>query len=173
MRQQRDVALRAAQTDELTGISNRAHIMEQLNHSIHEWRDRSVPCGVVLLDLDYFKRVNDTYGHPAGDIVLRNFAHTVHQSLRRDDGFGRLGGEEFMVLFRGMTAKDLGRVVVAVLDVVRQCHPLPTHPEFTYTCSAGMTELRVGDDLRSVYTRADEALYQAKGAGRDRCMWAA
>lgn len=172
MRQQRDVALRAAQTDGMTGISNRAHIMEQLRDSIAERQQRDTPCGVVLLDLDYFKRVNDSYGHPAGDAVLKDFAHTVQRSLRRDDSFGRLGGEEFLLLFRGMSPKNLGSVVSVLLNVVRQRHPLPAHPDFGYTCSAGMTELRPGDDVRSVYKRVDEALYQAKGAGRDRSMWA-
>ena len=172
IRQQRDVALRAAQTDSLTGISNRSHIMEQLRHSINERQHRGTPCGVVLLDLDHFKRVNDTYGHPAGDAVLKDFAQTVQRSLRRDDGFGRVGGEEFLVLFRGMKPKDLGSVVSVLLNVVRQRHPLPAQPEFGYTCSAGMTELCLGDDVRSVYKRVDAALYQAKGAGRDRSMWA-
>jgi diguanylate cyclase (GGDEF)-like protein len=172
MRQQRDVALRAAQTDGMTGISNRAHIMDLLRDSIDERQHRAAPCGVVLLDLDHFKRVNDSYGHPAGDAVLKDFAHTVQRSLRRDDGFGRLGGEEFLLLFRGMSPKNLGSVVSVLLNVVRQRHPLPAHPEFGYTCSAGMTELRLGDDVRSVYKRVDEALYQAKGAGRDRSMWA-
>jgi len=124
------------------------------------------------LDLDHFKRVNDSYGHPAGDAVLKDFAQTVYRSLRRDDGFGRVGGEEFLVLFRGMTPKDLGSVVSVLLNVVRQRRPLPAHPDFAYTSSAGMTEIRLGDDVRSVYKRVDEALYEAKGAGRNRCIWA-
>ncbi len=171
VRQQRDVAVRAAQTDVLTGISNRAHSMQLLEQFLQDLRHKGTPCGVVLLDLDHFKRINDTYGHPVGDAVLKHFAHTVQRSLRRDDGFGRVGGEEFVVLFHGMRPTSLGDVVPVLLNVVRQSRPLPEHPEFSYTCSAGMTELRADDDARSVYNRVDAALYAAKGAGRDRCMW--
>jgi diguanylate cyclase (GGDEF)-like protein len=172
LRQARDVALRAAQTDVLTGISNRAHILQQVEHSIEQLNLYDTPCGVALVDLDHFKRVNDTYGHPAGDAVLKHFAHAVHGILRRDDGLGRVGGEEFVILFPGIYPTGLEGIVSRILDIVRQSHPLPEHPQFGYTCSAGIAALRPAEKLRSLYNRLDVALYAAKGAGRDRCIWA-
>lgn len=172
LRQARDVAVRAAQTDVLTGISNRAHILQLLEQSIAQMDLDGTPCGVALVDLDHFKRVNDTYGHSAGDAVLKHFAHTVHEVLRRDDGLGRVGGEEFLVLFPGMVATGLENIVTRILDAVRSAQPLPDHPQFAYTCSAGMGTLKPNESLRSVYNRLDEALYAAKAAGRDGCVWA-
>lgn len=171
LRQARDVAVRAAQTDVLTGISNRAHILQLLEQSIEQLSLDGTPCGVVLVDLDHFKRVNDTYGHPAGDTVLKHFAHTVHDILRRDDGLGRVGGEEFLILFPGLCAVGLEDIVTRILDTVRSSLPLPEHPRFGYTCSAGIGSLKPNESLRSAYNRLDEALYAAKAAGRDRYVW--
>lgn len=172
VRQARDFAVRAAQTDVLTGISNRMHIMEQLQRRLQQVHVRQQPCGIVMLDLDYFKHVNDGYGHHAGDTVLKHFASTVHETLRRDDGFGRLGGEEFMLLFPNTEADELERIVSRILGLVRGSRPLPEHPQFDYTCSAGVGMLQAQEAVSSAYCRADEALYVAKTAGRDRFIWA-
>ncbi len=172
VRQARDLAMRAAQTDVLTGISNRMHIMEQLQLRLQQVHALQQPCGLVLLDLDYFKRVNDSYGHHAGDTVLRHFASTVNETLRRDDGFGRLGGEEFMLLFPNINADELERIVSRILDLVRGSRPLPEHPQFDYTCSAGVSMLEPHEPANSAYCRTDEALFVAKTSGRDRCIWA-
>ncbi len=172
LRQARDVALRAAQTDVLTGISNRAHILQQLEHCIAQLNQFDTPCGVALVDLDHFKRINDRYGHPAGDAVLQHFAHAVHDVLRRDDCLGRVGGEEFLVIFPGIYAVGLESIVARTLDIVRQSRPLPAQPQFGYTCSAGIATLRPQETLRSLYNRLDVALYAAKGAGRDCFIWA-
>ena len=98
LRQARDGALRAAQVDALTGVSSRAHVLEQLDLRLNQLRGNQQPCGLVLLDLDYFKKINDTYGHNAGDEVLQRFARLVVSSLGRNDGFGRIGGEEFLLV---------------------------------------------------------------------------
>jgi diguanylate cyclase (GGDEF)-like protein len=172
LRQARDVAQRAVQTDGLTGISSRAHVLLQLEQYQARLRADQTPCGVVLLDLDYFKRVNDTYGHQAGDTVLQHFARTVHAALRREDCFGRVGGEEFLLLFPGMDMDSLNATVPRILNLVRDARPLPLFPDFFYTCSAGLDLLRPEDDARQAYQRVDEALYAAKAAGRDRCMQA-
>jgi diguanylate cyclase (GGDEF)-like protein len=172
LRLARDGALRAAQVDVLTGISNRAHVMQQLDKRLDQLRERQQPCGLVMLDLDHFKRVNDTYGHQAGDVVLTHFARLVEATLRREDGFGRLGGEEFMLLLPNITHAALEQTVGRVLKKVRSARPLPEVPGFAYTCSAGLTMLDPSQDAAHNMRRADAALYAAKAQGRDQLVWA-
>lgn len=172
LRLARDGALRAAQTDALTGISNRAHILQQLDQRLEQLRMAGQPCGVVMLDLDHFKRVNDTHGHHAGDLVLTHFARLVASTLRREDGFGRLGGEEFMLLFPNIEAAALTHIVNRVLEMVRTSEPLPDVPDFGYTCSAGLAMLEPGLDAIENIRKADRAVYAAKANGRNRLEWA-
>lgn len=171
LRLARDSALRAAQIDVLTGISNRAHALQQLDLRLEQLRTQQQPCGLVMLDLDNFKRVNDTYGHSGGDQVLTHFARVVGGTLRREDGFGRLGGEEFMLLFPNIAPTALEHAVGRVLDLVRQGHPLPEAPAFKYTCSAGLVMLDPSQDAIQNMRNADRALYAAKAQGRDRLVW--
>ncbi|MDR3367628.1 diguanylate cyclase domain-containing protein [Rhodoferax sp.] len=171
LRQDRDGALRAAQTDVLTGISNRAHVLQQLDLRLEQLRTLHQPCGLVMLDLDHFKQVNDTYGHAGGDQVLRHFAHLVVGTLRRDDGFGRLGGEEFMLLLPHIEPQALEQAVGRVLSLVRQSKPLPQVPAFSYTCTAGLVMLDAKQDVIENMRNADRALYQAKALGRDQMVW--
>jgi diguanylate cyclase (GGDEF)-like protein len=172
LRQDRDFALRASQTDELTGISNRRFMMAALENMVH--RPNTVVSGCVcIIDLDFFKRINDSYGHHAGDQVLIDFARRVHPLVRRRDSFGRIGGEEFMLVLPD-TALEQGKVIIdRILDIVRVARPIRTVPDFCYTCSAGLAELRPGDAAEQLYARADEALYLAKVSGRDRLKIAA
>lgn len=172
LRLARDGALRAAQIDALTGISNRAHILQQLDQRLEQLRTAGQPCGVVMLDLDHFKRVNDTHGHHAGDLVLTHFARLVASTLRREDGFGRLGGEEFMLLFPNIEAEALTRIVSRVLEMVGASAPLPEVPEFRYSCSAGLALLKPGLDAIENIRNADRAVYAAKANGRNRLEWA-
>ena len=172
LRQARDVALRAAQTDALTGLSNRAHIMQQLTHRLEQQRLQQQPCGIALLDLDHFKRINDRYGHPGGDAVLKDFARTVLATLRREDALGRVGGEEFMLLFPGITVDEMNRILPRILALVRESRPMPGQTRFSYTCSAGVGMLTAEDDAATVIARVDQALYAAKAAGRDCFKWA-
>lgn len=172
LRLARDGALRAAQTDVLTGISNRAHVMQQLDKRLEQLHRQQQPCGLVLLDLDHFKRVNDTYGHQAGDVVLVNFARLVESALRREDGFGRIGGEEFLLLCPNVDRAGLEHMVTRVLNKVRVARPLADEPAFGYTCSAGLAMLDPVQDTTQNLRRADAALYVAKADGRDRMVWA-
>jgi diguanylate cyclase (GGDEF)-like protein len=172
LRLARDGALRAAQIDTLTGISNRAHILQQLDRRLEQLRTIGQPCGMVILDLDHFKRVNDTHGHHAGDLVLTHFARLVASTLRREDGFGRLGGEEFMLLFPNVEAGVLTQIMNRVLEMVRTAEPLPDVAGFRYTCSAGVTMLEAGLGAKENIRNADRAAYAAKANGRDRLEWA-
>jgi len=171
LRLARDGALRAAQVDALTGVSNRRHVLQQLDTRLQELRQRQQPCGLVMLDLDNFKSINDTYGHSAGDTVLVHFARLVEATLRRGDGFGRIGGEEFMLLLPNITPEALTHAVSRVLELLRTAFPLLQAPQFHYTCSAGLAMLDSSQEPADNMRRADAALYKAKAAGRDRLEW--
>lgn len=172
LRLAKDAAVRAAQTDVLTGISNRSHIMAQLTQRIELLHTQQQPCGVVLLDLDHFKRVNDTYGHQTGDTVLAHFTHMVKQTLRQEDCFGRIGGEEFMVLCPNTSDEGLNQLMTRILSTLRESRPLVEFPQFYGTCSMGVGQLKMQDTVSSICRRVDEALYAAKAAGRNCFMWA-
>ena len=172
LRLERDLARRAALTDSLTGISNRAHITEQLVAQLHRVRSVDASCGIAMLDLDFFKKINDGYGHLAGDTVIRHFARFLHQVLRRGDGIGRLGGEEFLVLLPGVTANTLSDRMQKLLEALAQERPLEDQPGFVYSCSIGGTLLCSDDTMDMALQRADAALYSAKDQGRNRYVWA-
>ena len=167
LRQSRDLALRAAQTDALTGISNRAHIIAQLEQRLEQIRQRRQLCGIALIDLDDFKHINDRFGHTSGDLVLKHFAQTVQQTLRHEDGFGRIGGEEFLLLFPRIDAISLESIVGRIMALLRDTIALPEHPQFRYTFSAGLGVLQACDTSGSAYRRVDEAMYAAKADGRN------
>lgn len=171
LRQARDLALRAAQTDDLTGISSRRAMMtalEALNDAVAEGRAGS-GC-VCLLDLDLFKRINDHFGHQIGDRVLIAFARLVQGAMRRHDRFGRIGGEEFMLILPDTSLAKAKLIVADILDMVRNARPIPDAPLLSYTCSGGIAEILPGGSITDLYARADRALYLAKNAGRDRLV---
>lgn len=169
VRQDRDFALKASQTDELTSVSNRRFMMAALD-SLANGHAASQPKGgcICIIDLDYFKRINDLYGHQAGDDVLVNFARLVHPLVRRRDSFGRIGGEEFMLILPDTTLSQGELIIERILTTVRNSRPILNAPGFSYTCSAGLAEFHPGETARELYARADEALYHAKQGGRDR-----
>jgi diguanylate cyclase len=166
LRQAHVKALRAAQTDALTGLSNRRHTLQLLQQALTQ--SESWPLCAVMLDLDGFKRVNDELGHAAGDQVIRDFARHLQVSIRREDGCGRMGGDEFVLILPTAGCGQAGSIVERLLARVRLARPLPEHPERGYTCSAGLVEARWGDSAEALLERADAALYRAKAAGRDR-----
>ena len=165
LRQQRDLALRAALSDPLTGLSNRRHMHDVLA-STQAGTGRGT--AIVLLDIDHFKRVNDSLGHDAGDALLRHFASLVQAQVRREDLAARWGGEEFLLLLREIDADAAHDVVERLLASVRDSVPLPQHLSFRYSCSAGLTFLQPGECAKAALKRADKALYAAKRGGRDR-----
>ncbi|MGN6087044.1 GGDEF domain-containing protein [Trinickia sp.] len=154
---------RLATIDELTGALVRRAFMERAEAAIAASEASGAPLALALMDLDNFKAVNDRHGHAAGDCALAHFASTVSQALRPGDLFGRLGGEEFAVLFpatREAQAQHLTNGLRAAI-AQRPCDQTP------YTFSAGVDEFRRGDRLARVLARADAALYTAKALGRD------
>lgn len=169
LRQDRDIALRAAQTDELTGTSNRRFVFAKLASQIENVQN-GTECafGLCVIDMDFFKHINDRFGHQGGDRVLRDFVKIAHASIRRSDCFGRIGGEEFMLIMPRTSMEECLGIVERLLDKVRQSRPFASDPDFSYSCSAGVAIHRPGETASEIYTRADRALYQAKQDGRSR-----
>lgn len=162
-----------AMTDLLTELPNREAWQERLAFEYNRWQRYSHPLTVGVLDIDLFKRVNDSYGHKAGDRVLQLVAREFRERLRTTDFVARFGGEEFVVLFPETGPADARTVVDKLREHVSK---LPFHfrgEPVTVTFSAGLAGFVPGDTEESVFDRADRALYQAKGAGRDRVITSA
>ncbi|MBN9983159.1 GGDEF domain-containing protein [Rhizobium laguerreae] len=167
VRQDRDQAIKASYTDELTGVANRRFAMARVDDMLAAAKDGSDGC-LAVFDIDNFKQINDRLGHHAGDLVLRDFANRIHQSVRRNDCFGRVGGEEFVLVMPATGPEDAIAMVERMLTVIRFSRPLPDSPDFSYTCSAGIAACAPSDSASDLYRRADQALYAAKLSGRDR-----
>ena len=160
--------LRAATHDDLTGLLNRRAFMDQAGRLLDLAARSGRPVSLCLADLDHFKRVNDTWGHQVGDRVLRDFAATAMEALRRTDVLARLGGEEFVVMLpeTGSEAAMLTAERIRAGAERRRVIPEPV-----YTVSIGVATLektRGARDLDLMLRRVDEALYTAKGEGRNR-----
>lgn len=168
LRLARDLAQRANLVDPLTSVGNRKHVLQRLQQALAD--PHGQPACVVMADLDHFKRINDGMGHAAGDQVLCHFAQWLTQRLRRADTFGRLGGEEFLIVLHDISPDGAEEVIQRLLEDLPQAQPLPEHPDFHYSCSYGLAVARPGDSPESVMARADAALYAAKQAGRSRCV---
>jgi len=159
-----------AQLDELTGLLNRRYIMRSLNEEIDRAQRSRAACSIAIIDLDFFKRINDQFGHPVGDEVLRTFAITLFANLRTTDKVGRYGGEEFLMILPD-TAKDAAVGTINRLRaIVSQVEWAGTSSIIYLTMSAGVSEIREEDTAADILARADAALYNAKNAGRNRVI---
>ncbi|UXS42064.1 GGDEF domain-containing protein [Agrobacterium tumefaciens] len=171
LRQDRDLAVRASQTDELTGTANRRFVFAKLALQVERAaRELEAPFCLCTLDIDFFKQINDRFGHKCGDAVLRDFVGIAHSVIRRVDCFGRIGGEEFMLVLPRSTVAEGREIVERLLQKVRLSRPLSEFPDFSYSCSAGLTVYRAPESADDVFMRADQALYAAKEKGRDRLL---
>ena len=158
-----------ASTDALTGLANRRSIERAGATAIVRARTEAAPLVALTFDIDHFKRVNDTYGHPIGDEVLRRVARACPHGLRQRDMVGRTGGEEFLVLLPDTRLTDALPVGERVRAAVAATAFNDLAPGLATTISIGLAELRPEDaDLAALVTRADLALYRAKGGGRNR-----
>lgn len=169
-RQLADVTV-AAKTDSLTGLMNRRALDEELRKILTEFEQQGRPATLLLLDVDHFKRFNDTHGHPAGDQALKLLADVLLAHSRESDIVTRYGGEEFAVIFRGAKAASVCQRAENMRNAIGQS-PIPIeHSALRITASSGLTEIQTGDDPESLLKRADEALYAAKLDGRDCGYW--
>ncbi|MEW6077078.1 MAG: GGDEF domain-containing protein [Thermodesulfobacteriota bacterium] len=155
--------------DELTGVYNRRHLVSILEREKALADRTGVNFAVCLLDLDDFKQINDTYGHLAGDIVLKEFAQAIRKDIRKEDYVARYGGEEFIVLFTGTRCVDNGTdCALRMQSITRRLTFADINPAIRLTVSIGMTIYRLNESIDDLLTRADTAMYQAKKSGKDR-----
>jgi diguanylate cyclase (GGDEF)-like protein len=157
-----------AELDELTGSFNRRCIMRMLDDEIARAHRSRAPFSVALIDLDWFKRINDAYGHPTGDEVLRTFAITVFANIRSIDRFGRYGGEEFLLILPDTPHDVAARILDRQREIIAELDWSAFSPGMSVTISAGVATLAPGEAPDALLARADSALYAAKAQGRNR-----
>lgn len=163
-----DMAIR----DELTGIHNRRYLMERITEEANRCSRSGAAFCLCMIDIDFFKKINDRCGHLGGDEVLRRVARTASQALRQADFFGRYGGEEFVML---LTDTALEGAMITAERLRKQIEGLSfaqINPELCVTVSIGVAEHPRRGETAATLQRADEALYRAKHAGRNQCVGA-
>jgi len=156
--------------DFLTGILARHAIMGVLKREVELSRRSGAPLSVAIFDVDFFKKVNDQYGHPAGDRALQHVVLKISQSIRKTDWFGRWGGEEFLLVCPNLPKEDAWTRLDEIRESIRE--PLALSPDITITLSAsvGVSFFPESPDLETIMSSADKALYIAKESGRNRVV---
>jgi diguanylate cyclase len=165
-RAKQDAELLAA-SDVLTGALSRAAILPLIEKSVKRAARSGIPACVAMIDLDWFKTINDRFGHLAGDQVLRRVVDCVRDCLRTSDVIGRFGGEEFVLLLQGADASGAARLIERIRGAVSEANWSDIGAGLKVSVSCGITSVRSTDTLDGVLARADEALYAAKRGGRD------
>ena len=162
---------RLATTDSLTGVNNRHHFLELAREELLRAKRYNRSLALLMLDLDHFKNVNDSYGHHTGDKVLQEFSQACLAAIRETDCFGRLGGEEFAVLLVETSVQDARRVAERIRSRVEEMTILAGGQTIKTTVSVGLTTLEPADVyFKEIMQRADQALYAAKNAGRNQVV---
>ena len=156
--------------DQLTGTLNRRGLDDAMQREVARAERRKSPLCVAILDLDNFKKLNDTYGHQAGDDALVHLSQVVKQTLRPTDIVARYGGEEFIVLFSDTNLKQAVDVMRRLQRQLTKQFFLHNHERLLITFSAGVARLKAGESQESVFARADKAMYQAKLQGKNRVV---
>lgn len=154
--------------DSLTQLANRRCVEKELQSRIEEKKRLNVPFGVLFIDIDHFKKFNDTYGHPVGDMILRSIANTFKANTRPYDLYGRWGGEEFVGIIRNIKADDLEMLGKRILSLIEKTYIVHDENKLSVTVSIGATLVREEDSSESLIQRADRNLYKAKSTGRNR-----
>ena len=160
-------------TDSLTGAGTRKAFKDESTKLLSMASRHGMPLSCIALDVDHFKRVNDTYGHAAGDQVLVGIVKTLKSELRQSDFIGRIGGEEFAVLLPQTEPSVALHVAEKLRQQIKALHFPGSNPPIAVTASFGVSSFASGDDIQSLLGRADNALYEAKRTGRDRTVRAA
>jgi diguanylate cyclase (GGDEF)-like protein len=157
-----------AELDDLTGSFNRRCIMRILDDGIIQAHRTNAPFSIALIDLDWFKRINDAYGHPIGDEVLRTFAITVFANIRSNDRFGRYGGEEFLLVLPDTPHDVAAQILDRLRAIIAELDWSAFSTGMRVTISAGVATLKPDETPDTFLARADSALYAAKARGRNR-----
>jgi two-component system, cell cycle response regulator len=157
-----------ALTDGLTGMHNRRYFDDAMNEYLEQFRKIDKPIGLMILDLDHFKKVNDTYGHDVGDEVLRQIARCLQEFTRYHDVVARLGGEEFAVVAPNMSRESLFKLAERIRYAISSLNIKSGNVTLRVTMSIGLTIWDQKETAEQLYKRADMQLYQAKRSGRNR-----
>lgn len=157
-----------ANQDPLTGIGNRRYIEMKIKSSLLEFQQTSEPFGLLLLDIDRFKRVNDNYGHDIGDQVLKMLTSTIEKNIRTTDHIGRWGGEEFIVIVHNLDLNHLRWISDKLRALVASSYLPVSGGIVQVTVSVGATLAQPSDTLATLVKRADRLLYKSKAEGRNR-----
>jgi len=156
-----------AYTDSLTGVNNRGAFLQASNEEISRSRRLSYYVGVMMLDLDHFKAINDTYGHDAGDKVLKQVSQAMSNCLRKEDTLGRIGGEEFAIITPGTDKGAMHKLASRLQQSISLLHFSFLPEDKNITVSIGYTKISNDEDFKAALKRADEHLYAAKASGRN------
>ncbi|MCR9136644.1 MAG: diguanylate cyclase [Alphaproteobacteria bacterium] len=160
-----------SRTDFLTGLSNRRYFMETLEAELARGKRYGIPLSLAILDIDHFKHINDTFGHGAGDRVLYDLANLLVHELRNFDVVGRLGGEEFAILFPNTSAPQAELACERLITAIRAQEIVTDEGTIRFTVSFGLTDAAVSvPDGRAFLQAADQLLYRAKNEGRNRLV---
>ncbi len=155
--------------DPLTQAYTKSYALELLHTLVMQYlRYKDKKFSVMMLDLDHFKKINDTYGHLCGDMVLKKVAEIIHHTLRHSDVFARFGGEEFTIILPNTTMVGAIRLAERIRQTIANTHFSCQGKSFPVTISIGITSVSINDSVYSLIERADEALYEAKRGGRNR-----
>jgi len=155
--------LRLVSEDTLTGVKNRRSFNEKIDEILANYKQSPKPVSMLVLDLDYFKKINDSHGHKQGDQVLIDFAQTVKSIIRSTDYIYRFGGEEFVVIAHS-SLENSGVLGDSIREFIKIS---PSLSKYNVTVSIGVSEIEAADDADSFFRRADNALYEAKSSGRN------
>lgn len=167
LREMSEALREAALHDPLTGLGNRRYLMERLKEETERAQRRAEPYSIAILDVDHFKRINDRYGHDAGDRALCEVADAIRRGVREYDLCGRWGGEEFLIMLPAIPCGQAAQVIERVranIEAIRLAVPGPVP---ALSASFGLTEYRPGEGCSDALNRADTALLRAKAAGRN------
>lgn len=157
-----------ASKDPLTNIFNHGRIETEIINSIDSYNTNKKPVSYMMLDIDYFKKVNDDYGHSVGDYVLKQFVKVINTFIEPYNfTIGRWGGEEFVCVCYGMNLKELQPIAEQLRQKIEDSH---FEKKIKITCSIGLTELKKGDTAQVIFDRVDHAMYEAKTSGRNRII---
>ena len=158
---------RMALTDNLTGLSNRTHMNQILHKEFSRFERHNQRFGIIMLDIDHFKSINDKYGHDAGDTVLKKLAATFASAIRSSDFIARWGGEEFLICCTTIEEEDLLPIAETIRQLIANT---PFEHKSHITASLGCAAIVKGESIGDLIKRADVALYEAKNNGRNRSM---
>ena len=157
--------------DNLTQLPNRHHLESELSSRFHEKSRMKINFGLIFIDLDHFKNINDTYGHDIGDAVLRTMANTLKNAIRPFDLVGRWGGEEFIGIIRNTDRHVLEIVAQRLLHMIRASTVQTESSKLSMTASLGVTMAESDDTTESLIKRADGLMYKSKQNGRDQITY--